>query len=85
MERTLTELAKEALLVQDACNILGVSKGFARAMDDLRRLLPSEGTDGYNRHPVAVLWASKLASMTGCEAEETFHKAYVWAVRETEG
>lgn len=66
--RTLAQLAKEALQVQDACNLSGVVLGWARAMRRLNQLLPNLGTDARNHHPVNVLWASKCADLTGCES-----------------
>jgi hypothetical protein len=66
MTRTLQELAREALAVQDACNLSGVAHGFARAMADLCALVP--GTDARNAHPIAVLWADKIAHLTGTQA-----------------
>lgn len=80
--RTMAELAREALQVQDACNLSGVVLGFGRTITRLRRLLEQEGkggTDQINRHPVCVLWANKIESLTG----DDFSKAYDWA-RENE-
>ena len=64
--RTLLQLAQEAVAVQDACNLCGVAHGFARAMSDLMNLLPG-GTDACNRHPIAVLWADKIAHLSGTQ------------------
>ncbi len=66
--RTLADLAREALTVQDACNLSGVAHGFSRAMTDLRRL--GMGTDECNRHPIAVLWADKIAHLTGTQRDD---------------
>lgn len=79
MPRTLKELAKEALDVQDACNLSGVAHGFARAMGDLGE--HTKGTDERNRHPVAVLWADKIANLTGTQdlGNDVTTKAYSWA------
>lgn len=80
MPRTMKELAKEALAVQNACNLSGVAHGFARAMSDLCSLVPS-GTDARNTHPIAVLWADKIAALTGTQdlGNDTVTKAYSWA------
>lgn len=79
MPRTLKELAKEALDVQDACNLSGVAHGFARAMTDLGE--HTRGTDERNKHPVAVLWADKIAHLTGTQdlGNDVTTKAYSWA------
>lgn len=63
--RTLKDLAKEAIAVQDACNLSGVVISFAAAMRDLCDLVPNTGER--NRHPIAVLWADKVASLVGIQ------------------
>ncbi len=62
MKRTLAELAREARAVQDACNLSGVAQAFARAMVDLGE--HTSGTDARNHHPIARVWADKIASLT---------------------
>lgn len=74
--KTLKQLANDALAVQDACNLSGVVHSFSRAMSDLRDVVPGEGTAFYNRHPVAVLYANKIADMTGCESLANFSAAF---------
>jgi len=65
--RTLQELAREAYEVQDACNLSGVAHGFARALSDLRA--HTSGTDETNTHPIAQLWADKIAHLTGTQGD----------------
>lgn len=65
MARTLKELAKEVLAVQDACNLSGVALSFGRAMVDLGE--HTNGTDERNKHPISVLWADKIAHLTGTQ------------------
>lgn len=74
--RTLAQLAREALNVQDACNLCGVAHGFARAMSDLDAYTRS--TDERNTHPIAVLWADKIAQLTGTQhlGQNTVMRAY---------
>lgn len=76
MARTLVELAREALAVQDASNLSGVVHGMSRAMTDLFPLC--SGTDERNHHPVMVLWADKVAHLAGCQAigSDTVMTAY---------
>lgn len=76
MPRTMKELAQEALAVQDACNLSGVVQSFARAMRDLCDLVPD--TSPRNTHPVAVLWADKVAHLAGTQdlGNEQVSKAY---------
>lgn len=78
--RTIEDLAAEALQVQDACNLSGVVLGFGRAVLRLRQVLEAEGscsTERLSRHPVCVLWSNKIQSLTGDE----FSSAYEWANR----
>ena len=76
--RSIAELAKEALAVQDACNLSGVVLSWGRAITRLRRLLPDAGTTTINTHPLNVLWADKCTQLAGRQ----FHDAYVWASKE---
>ena len=62
MPRTLAELAREVLIVQDACNIGGVSRAFAQAMVDLGPHCP-DGTEQKNTHAITICWIDKMASM----------------------
>lgn len=75
MGKTLAELAREALAVQDACNLCAVAQGFARAMLDLAE--HTSGTDERNCHPIAVVWADKIAHLT--------HTQYSWDSMTTYG
>lgn len=64
----------DALQVQDACNLSGVLHSFLRNVQELRDMDLS--SEDINRHPVSVLFSSKVASLTGSESATTFHKAY---------
>lgn len=63
--KTLPELAKDALEVQNACNLSGVAQGFARAMISIRELPECTGTEYCNRHPITIAWLDKLNSLAG--------------------
>jgi hypothetical protein len=68
MTKKLSDLAREALLVQNACNPLGLTKSFAVATQDLAdalRELGASALDAVCRHPVFRLWASKLHDLAG--------------------
>lgn len=83
--RTMKELAQEALDVQSACNLSGCIHAFSRTITELRSLLEAEGgfsTDKLNQHHICVLFASKIASLTGGYLEDNDHQfmnAYHWA------
>lgn len=79
--RTMADLAREALNVQDACNLSGVVHGFSRSITRLRVLLREQGnesTDTVNEHPICQLWADKIASLAGVQDVGTvaYSRAY---------
>ena len=66
MRIPLSKLAQEALDVQDACNLSGVVHAFARAMSALCD--HDLGTQSRNTHPIAIVWADKVAHLTGTQS-----------------
>jgi hypothetical protein len=69
--KSIQEMAQEALWVQDACNLSGVVHTFSQTMTLLRKILEQEpgfSTDKLNKHPIAVLYASKIASLTSSDS-----------------
>ncbi len=85
-ERTIGQLATEALGVQDACNLTGVLHGFARSLARLRVLLGEPGTVRLNQHPIAKLWADKVAQLAGVQGGPWALPAYreVWELERGE-
>jgi len=77
-KRTMQELAQEALDIQDACNLSGVVHAFSRVVTQLRELHPRISTDVINTHPICVMYASKIVSLTRCESTVAFGLAYDW-------
>ena len=77
MEEKLAKLAADAIAVQDACNLSGVVHAFSRAMTALCEM--GLDTDARNTHPIAILFSSKIASLTGSESGCVFSMAYDWA------
>lgn len=79
--KTIKELATESILIQDAVNLQAVVITFSNALIRLREIAREEGwndTDKINRHPICIMYASKIASLTGCESGLEFSKAYNW-------
>lgn len=76
MAKTLKELAIDAMKVQDACNLWGVINGFNRALGDLDELC--NGTTERDNHPIAKLWADKVAHLTGTQTigNDSVDRAY---------
>lgn len=65
--RTMADLANEAIQVQNACNLSGVVLSFAKSIVRLRVLMREmgrESTAEINSHPVCVMWADKIQSLT---------------------
>jgi len=83
--RCMKDLAKDAINVQDACNLSGVVHSFSRIIGELReiaRLEKWESTDKINRHPICILFADKIASLTSPGSSingSEFTSAYNWA------
>lgn len=64
----IRQLANEAISIQDACNLLGLSKRFPIAIQELADALRSAGqygTSEVSRHPVTKAWVDKLLSLSG--------------------
>lgn len=76
--KTMQELAKEAIEIQDACNLGGLVHGWSRSMSDLQDLLRGQGTRNVNEHPISKLWASKIHDLArmGMSDYDAFSKAY---------
>lgn len=73
---TMQEAAKLALDVQDACNLSGVVKTFAKVLDTIwdEAHKQGRGTDFVNTHPITVLFVSKLESLS--MSDYRFAEAY---------
>ncbi len=77
--KTINELAKEALEIQSGVNLSGIVHSFSQAITELREIARAEGwesTDKINKHPICVMWSSKIASLTNSDELDSFHKAY---------
>lgn len=69
---------RDALTVQDACNLSGVVFAWAKVMEKICAEASANGygTEWKNSHPINVLFASKVADLTGCESGEVFSESY---------
>ena len=77
--RTIQDIAREAIIVQDACNPLVLTKGFAKAVQELWELMPGpKCMDDLCLHPVFRLWASKMHDLAcmGLSDCERYGQAY---------
>lgn len=69
---------KEALEVQDAVNLSGVVRSFARITEALWDEAKANGlgTEFVNQHPVSRLYADKIVDLAGVREFAEFSKAY---------
>jgi hypothetical protein len=69
---------REALAVQDACNLSGVLASWFTHLQTIREEADrlQEGSNWIHVHPINILFASKVASLTGCDLPTRFHAAY---------
>ena len=76
--KDIKQLAKDALDVQNASNLMGVSKSFAQAVEDLYHSGVCKGMDECFQHPIITLWIDKLCHLNKCQYDlsEKVDKAY---------
>ena len=71
---------KDALDVQDACNLSGVVIAFARVMEKICNVANDKGlgTEWKNNHAIARMYSSKIESLTAGAEDPAyeFMKAY---------
>lgn len=67
---------KEALSVQDACNLSGVVHSFSKILPAIWE--SCDGTDEVNRHPICRLFAEQIMFLTGggMGDSDTYRDAY---------
>lgn len=73
---------KVALQIQDASNVSGLAHSFSEVISLIWKEAHAigKGTDWVNSHPITVLYADKIMSLTsGEDRYETFAKAYAKA------
>jgi len=71
MEQDIVKIAKAAIALQDASNLSGVVHSWSQWLPAIRRDAETKGIEP-NRHPVNVLIANKVSSLTG----DDFRQAY---------
>ena len=69
---------RDAIQVQDACNLSGVVLAWARLMEKVCQEAneTGKGTDWKNSHPINVLFASKVCDLTKSEDFSIYSQAY---------
>lgn len=84
-ERLSTRDYQNAIDVQNACNLSGVVRSFSAVMMRIwseARATGNNNTDWVNTHPIAVLYSSKITSLTRSEDGPVFGVAYDLCKRE---
>lgn len=66
---TLKDAAVAAMQVQDACNLSGVLHSWAQCQTVLMNACHGNHSHDYRRHPVNVLFLSKVASLMQINAD----------------
>ena len=74
--KKLSDLARTAIRVQDACNLRGVLGAAHEASLILGRHPDCTGTQWVNEHPVMVLFSDKIRSLTLSDDDMKFSYAY---------
>lgn len=71
---------RDAIQVQNACNLSGVALSFVKALEDIRLAVCAQGggTDAVNRHPVVQMYVCKLHDLAGMGFSdlEAYNSAY---------
>lgn len=79
MITNLQTAAQAAIHAQDACNLTGVLRSFGEAMTVVRAEANAtgQGTAWINQHPIAQLFADKIADLAGrLDAGTSYSEAY---------
>lgn len=63
--QSLADVAREAIQIQDACNLSGVAHSFLDAIATIRN--SASGTREVNTHAIVTLYVSKFASLNGTD------------------
>lgn len=72
--RTIEQAAKEAIQVQDACNLSGVSISFRQAVQAITR--EPAGVGKLRTHPIMILFLDKMFDLIGRPDTSDYGKAF---------
>ena len=64
---------EQALQCQDACNLSGIVHTFSKVMSKIwdEARARNQGTEWVNQHPIAVMYATQVASLSGASTLDT--------------
>lgn len=66
MSKNIRQLAEEALMLQDACNLAGVAGALQRTVAEIARM-PGESTSSAAMHPVTRVIIDKIMDLAGMD------------------
>ena len=66
---------KEALLVQDACNMSGIARSLVKVIDTVRANGVTD-TSSINSHPAIQLFCDKMVDLARCRDMDAYSIAY---------
>jgi len=84
--RTMRELAKEALAIQSCFNLSSIVHSFSRCICRLRAIAKEEGWEDeqeIRRHPISVLFSNRIGYLTYSTSIDEVVRAMNWAAIET--
>lgn len=77
---SIQQVAKNAIEIQNAVNLIAVVHNFHQAIESIRVHARANGkilsTQELWAHPICVLYSSKIASLTQSDSATVFSKAY---------
>lgn len=78
---------QDALMVQDAANLSGVVHSFSEVVSKIWKegLDRGHGTKYVNHHPITILYADKIADLSGSKDFKVYTAAYQKCVKEVKG
>lgn len=78
---------KDAIQVQDACNLSGVVHTFSRIVTKIweEANMNQKSTDWVNHHPIAILYADKIAHLATGSTIDSPEVTKAWQICEERG
>jgi len=83
MSNTIQQWAQNVLGLQSSMRLDHVVYYFNCFMSDLKELYPSKPTEWYNHHPISLLFADKISSLSGAHFTKSFVQCQALAKGET--
>jgi hypothetical protein len=85
-QRSMRELAQEALNMQQSVNLSQVVHSFSRCICRLHEIAKEEGwgnEEEIRQHPICVLFSARIQYLTPSILSGSLQEAYDWLMEET--